>query len=450
MKTAVPTLHPHTSPAGALAALALPMLLASLGTSSISIALPTLAQQFGVAVAPVQWIVLSYLLAVTTLVLSMGRLGDLLGRRRLLQCGLLVFIAGALLCAAAPDLPLLVAARAAQGLGAAIMMALSLAMVADVAAHGRSGSAMGWLGTTSAIGTALGPSLGGALLSAYGWQALFLLNLPLGVLALVLVRRFLPSVPPARAGALAAFDFAGTVWLALTLGMYAFALSASRASLLLVAAMTLGLFLRRQMSAAQPLLPLALLRTRTMSAGTIMSAMVSAVVMATLVVGPFYLTSAVGLTAAATGLAMSSGPLVSALCAWPAGRLVDRFGSAALVAAGLVGMLLACILFVLLPPAAGLAGYVAPLCLLTASYALFQTANNADVMGQAAPGQRGLASGLLNMARNLGLISGAAAAGVLFASASGPHAGLQRVFAWAGGLITIGLVMGLARRRAKP
>jgi MFS family permease len=132
------------------------VLLASLGTSIANVALPSLARAFGAPLQQVQWVVLAYLLAITTLVVSAGRLGDLLGRRRLLLAGIGLFTAASWLCALAPTLGWLIAARALQGAGAALMMALGMAMVGGVVPKSRSGSAMGWLGTMSAVGTALG------------------------------------------------------------------------------------------------------------------------------------------------------------------------------------------------------------------------------------------------------------------------------------------------------
>src|SRR6187402_3102627 len=184
----------------ALAALSLSMLLSSLGTSIANVGLPTLAQAFSASFQQVQWIVLAYLLAITTLIVSVGRLGDLIGRRRLLMVGLVLFTTASTLCAAAPTLWLLVAARAAQGIGAAIMMALTMALVGETVPKARTGSAMGLLGTMSAIGTALGPSLGGVLISGLGWQAIFLVNVPLGLLALFLAYRHLPQDRPTQAG----------------------------------------------------------------------------------------------------------------------------------------------------------------------------------------------------------------------------------------------------------
>ena len=180
----------------ALASLSLAMLLSSLGTSIANVGLPTLARAFNAPFQQVQWVVLAYLLATTTLVVSAGRLGDMVGRRRLLLAGIALFTLASVLCGMAPTLGLLIAARALQGLGAAVMMALTMALVAQTVPQDKTGSAMGLLGTVSAIGTALGPSLGGLLIAGVGWQALFFINLPLGLLAFFLAYHTLPADGP--------------------------------------------------------------------------------------------------------------------------------------------------------------------------------------------------------------------------------------------------------------
>ena len=233
----------------ALASLSLPMLLSSLGTSVANVALPTLTEAFGVSFQAAQWIVLAYLLATTTLIVSVGRLGDIIGRRRLLLSGLVLFTVASVLCGVAPDLWVLIAARAAQGLGAAIMMALSLAFVGATVPKDKTGSAMGLLGTMSAVGTALGPSLGGVLIAGLGWRAIFLVNVPLAVTALLLAHRFLPADRRGPRTDTLGFDTPGTLLLALMLGAYALAMTIGRGSFgslniaLLVAAISgLGLF----------------------------------------------------------------------------------------------------------------------------------------------------------------------------------------------------------------
>jgi EmrB/QacA subfamily drug resistance transporter len=451
----------------ALASLSLTMLLASLGTSIANVALPTLAQAFAAAFQDVQWVVLAYLLAITTLIVGAGRLGDIIGRRRLLLAGVALFTLASVLCGAAPTLPLLILARAAQGLGAAVMMALTLAFVGDTVPKDKTGSAMGLLATMSAIGTALGPSLGGLLIAGPGWRAIFFVNLPLGLITLGLAWRWLPADRPTPPAAGAGFDGAGTLLLALTLAAYALAMTIGRGrfgalniALLAAAAAGLGLFVRTEGRAAAPLVRMAIFHDRALRANLATSALVATVMMATLVVGPFHLAGALGLAPAAVGLVVSVGPLVVALAGVPAGRLTDRFGASRMSIAGLAAIAAGCVTLALLPATLGIAGYVAPLVVITAGYALFQTANNTDVMTDVPADRRGVMSGMLNLARNLGLITGASVMGAVFAHAAGaidiaaapPAAaamGTRITFAVAAALIAGALAIAFARGAAR-
>ena len=442
----------------ALASLSLSMLLSSLGISIANVGLPTLAQAFDASVQNVQWVVIAYLLTITTLIVSVGRLGDSIGRRRLLLAGLAVFSLASALCGFAPSLELLIAARALQGLGAAAMMALTLAFVGETVAKDRTGSAMGLLGTMSALGTALGPSLGGVLIAGFGWRAIFLVGVPLGLLTLLLAWRHLPIDRPAAKAERAGFDPLGTLLLALTLAAYALAMTLGRGvdlTLLSAAAVGIGLFLLVEAKVPAPLIRLGLFNDPRLSGGLAMSALVSTVMMATLVVGPFYLSAALGLDAARVGLALAVGPCVSAFTAAPAGRIADRFGAQRMTLLGLAGMALGCLLLALLPETLGIGGYIAPLVVVTIGYALFQTANNTAVMAAIDAQQRGVIAGMLNLSRNLGLITGASAMGAVFALASttrevAPAAaaasGMRVTFAVALGLVVVALVVALASR----
>lgn len=401
------------------------MLLSSLGTSIANVALPTLAQAFNASFQEVQWIVLAYLLAITTMIVSVGRLGDITGRRRLLLAGILLFTVASVLCGAAPTLWLLIAARAAQGLGAAIMMALTIAFVGDTVPKARTGSAMGLLGTMSAIGTALGPSLGGVLIAPLGWRAIFLVIVPLGLLTFLLAYRYLPVDLRAPKTNRPGFDNLGTLLLALTLAAYALAMTIGRGSfgplnmaLLLAAGFGLGLFVLAEAKAASPLIRLAMFRDPVLSASLAMSALVSTVMMATLVVGPFYLSRALGLNEALVGIVMSIGPIISALSGVLAGRIVDRLGAPFIVIAGLIQMAAGSFALSVIPAMFGIAGYIAALVVLTPGYQLFQAANNTAVMTDVRPDQRGVISGMLNLSRNLGLVTGASVMGAVFAFAS--------------------------------
>jgi EmrB/QacA subfamily drug resistance transporter len=452
----------------ALASLSLSMLLSALGTSIANVGLPTLARAFDAPFTEVQWVVLAYLLSVTAAIVSAGRLGDIVGRRRLLLTGIVLFTAASVLCGAAPTLRLLIAARAAQGLGAAVMMSLATALVGETVPRARTGSAMGILASMSAVGTALGPSLGGVLIAGLGWRSIFLVNVPLGVLALLLAHCFLPADRRGPKAGRTDFDYLGTLLLALTLAAYAMAMTTGRGSfgllnvaLLSAAAVGVGLFVLAEMKAAAPLVGLAMFRDPVLSAGIAMGTLVTTVVMATLVVGPFYLSGALSLDAARVGLVMSAGPIVAALTGVPAGRLVDRFGAYPMTIFGLVGMVLGTAVLPLLPTRFGVPGYVAPLAVITAGYALFQAANNTTVMTGVPSDQRGVVSGLLNLSRNLGLVTGASVMGAVFTLGSGvtdvmtarPEAvaaGMRITFAVAAVLIVVATAIGwIGRRRSR-
>ena len=260
--------NPTHKQAAITTALALCMLLASLGTSIANIALPTLAAAFSAPFPQVQAVVTVYLAALTISVLVAGRLGDRWGLKSMLMVGLGLFMLASLLCSLAASLWFLTAARALQGAGAAFLMTLSMALMRQAAGKDRIGRAMGLLGTTSALGTALGPSFGGLLIAWAEWRSIFWVQLPIACLALLLVFIVLPADRRARAE--------------------------SRIS--------------------QPPAPIGPLAPWLLA-----NLLVAAVMMATLVVGPFYLGSALNLSTAEVGFVMAIGPVVSIFCGVPAG-----------------------------------------------------------------------------------------------------------------------------------
>ena len=440
------------------------MLLSSLDTSIANVALPTLAKTFAASFQAVQWVVIAYLLAITTMIVSVGRLGDIIGRRRLLLAGIVLFTAASALSGVAPTLWLLIAARAVQGLGGAIMMALTMAIVGETVPKEKTGSAMGMLGTMSAVGTALGPSLGGVLIAGFGWRSIFLVNVPLGILTFLLAQHYLPVDHRGPATDRDGFDKVGTLLLAVTLAAYALAVTLGRGSfgplnmaLLLAAACGVGLFVFAEAKAASPLLRLAVFRDPGLSGSLAMSALVATVVTTTLVVGPFYLSLALGLNAALVGLVLSAGPLVAALTAVPAGRLADRFGAQTITVVGLVVMMAGSSILSILPATHGVTGFIAPIVVITGGYSLFQTANNTAVMTGIRPDQRGVISGMLNLARNLGRLTGASVMGAVFAIAAATSTittaspvavatGMRTTFAVAAILIVVALALAVGSR----
>lgn len=453
------------SSSGALVCLSLCMLIPSLSISITNVALPVFAATFAISGQAAQWVVLAHLLAVTTLVVTAGRLGDLIGRRTLLLYGLLLFTGASLACAVAPSFWFLVAARFLQGVGAAVLTALSMAFVGDVVPKERMGSAMGLLGTMSAVGTALGPALGGALIARFGWSSIFLVNVPLGGVALATAWLFLRRADAPQIPSRPRFDPPGILLLALALGCHSLSMTVgggdlgrSNILLLLLAAAFAGAFVMVERASPAPLVRLDLFADTRLCASFVAGMLVMTVVMATLVVGPFYLSDALGLDALELGLVMSSGPIAAALTGVPAGRLVDRLGASRMSLIALSAAMSGACAFALASSGGGVAAYVGCLVVITSGYALFQAANNTFALKDAPADQRGVISGLLTLSRNLGLVTGASAMGGLYAiafaayrdsmqGAAASAAAMRITFLAGATLIGVAMLVLLAARR---
>jgi EmrB/QacA subfamily drug resistance transporter len=452
----------------ALVSLALAMLLSSLGTSIANVSLPTLAKIFHATFQDVQWVVLAYLLVITIFIVSVGKLGDIFGRKRLLLIGIFLFTLGSGLCSFAPTLGLLIAARAVQGLGAAIMMALTMAFISETVPKAKTGLAMGLLNTMSAVGTALGPSLGGVLISHFGWRAIYSINLPLGILTFGLAYYYLPIQEPKATRN--NFDSLGTLLLAFTLATYALAMTTRlddgqfgllNLALLITSMLGLGLFILVQTKVKNPLIQLKMFNDMVFNSSLGMNALVATVMMTTLVVGPFFLLQALELSDVLVGMVMSIGPIISVLSGVPSGRMIDRYGASLMITIGLTIMLIGCAALAVLPMIFGIVGYIVATVILTPGYALFQAANNTIVMLEVNAEDRGIVSGILGLSRNLGLITGACIMGAIFAlttastniTTASPEAiahGMQITFAVAAALVFIALIIAIRANHHKP
>lgn len=455
-------------PRWALVGLSLTMLMPSFATSAANVALPDLAKMFAASFQAAQWIVLSFLLTITALTVVVGRLGDLVGRRRLLLAGTAIFAGGSMLSGVAPSLELLIAARVVQGIGAATMTALTMAFASVVVPPSRTGSAMGLLGTMSAVGTMLGPALGGLLTAWVSSRAIFLVNVPLAALAVLIAARTLPKDPPRAAATSSRFDIAGVGLLAAALIAYALAMTLGRGQIgmlnvaILVIAFAASIaFVVIEAKVPYPLVRLDLLRDRALVAGLCTNMIVSTVMMATLIVGPFYLNKVIGLGPAATGLVLAVGPVVAAMAGIPAGRMVDRFGAERAALGGLAALAAGAAALSVVPAAIGIAGYVVPIAAMTVGYGLFQAANSTKIMMGASATERGLISGVLSLSRNLGLVTGASAMGAIFAWATAVRdvvmaspgaivSGMHSTFAVAVVLLVGSLLVSLGAARGNP
>ncbi|MCG7220434.1 MFS transporter [Acinetobacter sp. AG3] len=380
--------------------LALSMLLASLGTSIANIALPTLAEVFLLPFIQVQAVVIGYLISLTITVVIAGRLGDRYGCKSMLIVGLLIFSLASLLCSVAPSLWILVAARSFQGIGAAFLMTLAMALTRQTVSKSQLGRAMGMLGTISALGTALGPVLGGFLLVVSGWQSIFGLQFILAGIAIILARVLLPND-----------------------------------------------YIKKQIPALT-----SLQTDQNITPNLMVNSLVAAVMMTTLVIGPFYLSLGLNLDQIQVGLIMGIGPVVAILSGIPSGRLVDRWGSRYIVITGLIFLIIGSSMLAILPKLMGISGYIMPIIILTSGYQLFQAANNTMTLADVPKARQGIVSGLLSLSRNMGLIIGASVMGAIFSFGVGTNQltqatalaiidGMQLTFICAGALMVVGLLI---------
>lgn len=405
-------------------ALAGSVLLGSLGVSVVTVALPSLADEFSAPISTVQWVVIAYLMAATVTVVVAGKLADVLGPRRVLLGGLAIFTVASAMCAVAPSLGALAAARAMQGIGAAVLMALPMSILKEAVGRDRIGSAMGLLGTMSAVGTALGPSLGGILLSGFGWRAVFVPLAALGVATFIASLTTIQADSPTTESGSNRLDWFGAFLLGIALIFYSLLMSkvggTGSSSFYLVAALVaVAAFVLVETKAEFPLVPLPVLRSQPVAIALATNLILSMVMMTTLVVGPFYLSLSLRLDASVIGFVMSVGPVTAALTGIAAGRAVDRHGTGAVMIAGLMETCIGFLSLALLPRYTGVAGYVISLIILTPGFQMFLAANGAALMTAASDSQRGVLSGLLGLSRNLGFVTGASAMMTLFTLAVG-------------------------------
>ncbi|PRY34114.1 MFS transporter [Umezawaea tangerina] len=369
--------------------------------SIVTLAFPALADHFGAPPAAVEWVSLSYLLALVALLAAVGRLADVIGRKLVYVYGFAVFTAASAACALAPDLTSLVVFRVVQGVGAAMLQANSVALVVACVPRDRMRGALGVQAAAQALGLALGPTVGGVLVGALGWRSVFAINIPIGVVAVVAGHYLLPrTVDRAEPGR---FDLAGTLLLgtATTAALLVLSgvsgLAVPVLPLVAVAVAATAALWWWERRAGTPLLDLALLRRAPISRGLLGALCGYLVLFGPLVAVPFASTG----SPLATGLTLTALPAGFALAATLGQRVLPGSWTTARVGAWLAAA-------ATLVPVVAPGALVPALALLGFGLGVFTPANNAAVMAALPAGQAGLGGGLVNTTRGLGTALGIA------------------------------------------
>lgn len=400
-----------------LSVTALGVCLCFINASTLHVALPLLAHDLGAGPEAASWILLSYMLVLTVLILVFGRLADLFGRRRLYLGGLVVLTLASVGCGLARDTPTMLVLRCLQAMGAAAVIANTTALVTDAFPPRLLGLALGFNSTLSSAAQSLGPIVGGMVVTTLGWRAIFLLNLPLGIVAVLWAHRTLRDVVHPSPES---FDLPGALLSMLGLGGLVYALSMggpsgwSSAPVLIGAAVSaLGLlgFVWSQAVRRHPLVDLRLFADRERATAYASVFLLCMAQTASVLLMAFFVQAVQGADALTAGLQVAPVPLgmmvASALC----GRFIGRYAALTLPTAGMALTALGLVLLAaLLQPAMPGAVLALGLALIGLGTGLFLTANNSAVMVSVTPQRRGIANAIRSTMQNTGLVVGTALA----------------------------------------
>ncbi|MFI5259489.1 MAG: MFS transporter [Candidatus Limnocylindrales bacterium] len=458
-----------------LTSVSLGSLMATLDGSIVNIALPAIQTDFRIDLTTVEWVVVAYLLVVGSLLLPVGRLGEVLTFKRVYLVGFAVFTIASICCGASPNAQTLVGFRVVQGIGAAMIMAMGPAIVARTFPASERGRALGLNGVSVSIGLSLGPAIGGLLTQAATWRAIFLINAPIGVFAILWAARILPKEEPGKGQT---FDATGAILSGAALFALLLALSDGQqwgwTSLavvgLLIAFVGLGAaFILVERRSFQPMIDLALFRIRPFTAGLASVVVAFSGLFTATFLLPFLLQQARGFSPIEAGLLLTPVPIAMALVAPFSGAASDRFGPRLLASAGMAIMVLGLLSLTQLPVGFALPDLIWRLVLLGIGQGLFMSPNSSAVLGSVPRPRVGTASGTLAQMRVNGQALGIALSAAIVAtrlpvhlaelSHGAPTVAMQNealagaihdAFAVAALICCIGIVASLVRGSSRP
>ena len=405
-----------------MATVATGILLATIDGSIVNVALPTLVETFDTSFATIQWVALGYLLTLATLTLLVGRIGDIVGKRKIYNSGFMAFTVASVLCAFSPSVGFLIGFRVLQALGATMVLALGISILTESFPPNERGKALGYIGTAVSLGVVTGPVVGGVLIAAFDWRSIFLVNLPVGIIGTILALKYVPNVPPVPGQRM---DYWGAVLLSSSLLSLSMALTLGQTrgfadwlilSLFAAFALMTLVFIRVELATESPMIQLRLFLDPLLSVSVVSGFLVFAALSSTFFLLPFYLEGVLDFSIGQVGLLLGAGPLVLGVVAPISGTMSDRLGVRSLTIAGLMILTAVFLGFQLLSTDTAWWQYVLLAIPLGVGVGIFQSPNNSAIMGSIPREYSGVGGALLNLTRLLGQITGIAVLGSLWAS----------------------------------
>lgn len=406
-----------------LFAVAVSSLLATIDASIVNVAFPSLVEALDTSFNVIQWVALAYLLTIATFTMAMGRLGDVVGKKKLFVVGLITFTIGSTLCGLSPDVSWLIGFRVVQALGAVLILALGAAILTDGFPPQERGKAFGWFGTAVSLGIVAGPVLGGILISTMGWRSIFFVNIPVGILAIYLAVRHIPA---SRINADQRFDIVGAALMSITLLSLSLALTLGQdfgftspwiLAAFAMAATTGVAFVLVELRVNSPMLELRLFRSPMLTVSVTSGYLAFVCLSATFFLLPFYLEGVLGFEVGLVGLLLGAAPLLMGIVSPIAGNISDRVGVRRVTMFGLALIALSYYGFYTFDIDTTAAHFLLIAVPLGIGLGAFNSPNNSAIMSSVPVEYTGLGGGLLTMTRLLGQISGIAILGSIWASA---------------------------------
>lgn len=418
-----------------LIAIGMSTFMSALDTSVVNTVLPVITNSFDSHIATVEWVVIIYLLIVSGLLLSFGRLGDIRGHKSVFLSGFSIFIISSAFCGMSPKVEILILFRGLQAIGAAMLAANSPAILTKSFPSSQRGQALGLQATMTYLGLTVAPSLGGWLTDLVSWRAVFYINIPVGLFALVLAWMFIPADGEEKLRE--PFDFRGASLflgglVALLLGLnqgYTWGwFSTPIISLFLFAGIFLSVFIFVEKRRSNPLLDLSLFANRVFSASVISAVLNYIAVFSILLMMPFYLLQGREFSPSQAGLILTVQPIVMAIIAPISGSISDRIGTRIPSVVGMLVLTVGIFMMSRLGPASTIAEICIVLAIIGLGTGTFISPNNSAIMGAAARERQGIAAGLLATARSTGMVLGVGIAGAIFATIMETSMGPNTIF----------------------